>query len=78
MRLPAGFLGTRGDLLMDAVVVAIVLTPFLFLWAVRLVRRGEFARHRNWQTALLGVLLAAVVLFEVDIRLSGGTAAFAC
>lgn len=76
MRLPAGFLGTRGDVLMDAVVVAIVLTPLLFLWAVRLARRGEFARHRNLQTALLGLLLAAVVLFEVDIRLSGGTAAF--
>lgn len=76
MRLPAGFFGTRGDLLMDAVVVAIVLTPILFLWAVRLARRGQFARHRNWQTALLGVLLAAVTLFEVDIRLSGGTRAF--
>lgn len=76
MRQLAGFFGTRGDLLMDAVVVAIVLTPILFLWAVRLARRGQFARHRNWQTALLGVLLAAVTLFEVDIRLSGGTRAF--
>jgi len=61
---------------MDAVVVAIVLTPALFLWAVRLARRGEYTRHRNLQTTLLGVLLTAVVLFEVDIRLSGGTEAF--
>lgn len=76
MRMPGGFLGTRGDLLMDVVVVAIVLTPFLFLWAVRLARRGQYARHRNLQTALLGTLLAAVVLFELDIRLSGGTQAF--
>jgi putative membrane protein len=74
--MPSGFLGTRGDLLMDVVVVAIVLTPLLFLWAVRLARRGEYVRHRNLQTALLGTLLIAVVLFEVDIRLHGGTKAF--
>ncbi len=76
MNIPAGFLGTRGDLLMDLVVVAIVLTPFLFLWAVRLARRGEYRRHRNLQTALLTLLLAAVVVFETDIRLKGGTRAF--
>jgi uncharacterized membrane protein YozB (DUF420 family) len=76
MNMPAGFLGTRGDLLMDVVVVAIVLTPFLFLWAVRLARRGEYRRHRNLQTTLLTTLLAAVVLFELDIRLTGGTQAF--
>lgn len=76
MRLPGGFLGTRGDVLMDTVVVAIVLTPLLFLWAVRLARRGQYARHRNLQTALLTTLLGAVILFELDIRLSGGTRAF--
>lgn len=74
--MPGGFLGTRGDLLMDLVVVAIVLTPFLFLWAVRLARRGQYTGHRNLQTALLGTLLIAIVLFELDIRLSGGTQAF--
>ncbi|WP_337174139.1 DUF420 domain-containing protein [Paludisphaera sp.] len=76
MNMPPGFLGTRGDLLMDIVVVAIVLTPFLFLRAVWLARRGEYRRHRNLQTALLTTLLVAVVLFEVDIRLKGGTQAF--
>lgn len=76
MKLPAGFLGNRGDLLMDTVVIAIVVTPLLFLWAVRLARRGQYARHRNLQTGLLGTLLVAVILFEVDIRVSGGTQAF--
>lgn len=74
--MPAGFLGTRGNLLMDMVVVAIILTPFLFLWAIRLARGGRYAQHRNLQTGLLGVLLVAVTLFEVDIRLSGGTQGF--
>lgn len=76
MKLPAGFLGTRGDLLMDLVVVAIVLTPVLFLVAVRFARRGQYVRHRNLQTGLLGALLLAVIAFEVDIRASGGTQAF--
>ncbi len=76
MNLPSGFLGTRGDILMDTVVVAIVVTPFLFLWAIWLVRHGRYAQHRNLQTGLVSTLLVAVVLFEVDIRLSGGTAAF--
>lgn len=74
--MPAGFLGTRGNLLMDTVVVAIVLTPFLFLWAVRLAKRGRYTQHRNFQTGLLGVLLVVVILFEVDVRLSGGTEGF--
>lgn len=61
---------------MDSVVVAIVMTPFAFLWAIRLARHGQYTRHRNLQTALLSVLLMAVILFEVDIRLSGGTRSF--
>jgi uncharacterized membrane protein YozB (DUF420 family) len=76
VKLPGGFLGTRGDVLMDLVVVAIVATPLLFLWALRLARRGRYARHRDLQTGLLGTLLFAVILFEVDIRVSGGTRAF--
>lgn len=61
---------------MDLVVVAIVLTPFLFAWAIWLARRGEYRKHRNLQTILLGTLLVAITLFEVDIRLSGGSGAF--
>jgi uncharacterized membrane protein YozB (DUF420 family) len=76
LHLPNGFLGTRGDLLMDMVVVAIVLTPLLFLWAIWMVRHGQYTRHRNLQTALLTTLLLAVILFETDIRLKGGTRAF--
>lgn len=76
LHLPTGFLGTRGDLLMDIVVVAIVFTPLLFLWAVWMARHGQYARHRNLQTGLLTTLLVAVVLFELDIRLKGGTQAF--
>jgi len=73
---PRGFLGTRSDLLMDIVLVSIIATPFLMLYAFSLVRRGLLERHRNVQAVLITVLLLAVALFEVDIRASGGTRAF--
>lgn len=76
MRLPAGFLGSRADVLMDVVLIAMALTPFLLVWAIRLARRRDYTRHRTVQSSLLCVLLVAVVAFEVDVRMSGGSAAF--
>lgn len=76
MRLPAGFLGTRADVLMDVVLIAMTLTPFILLYAIRLARRGAYVQHRAIQSGLLLVLLAAVVLFEVDVRLAGGSGSF--
>jgi putative membrane protein len=74
--MPNGFLGTRADFLMDIVVVVFAVLPFLELWAISLVRKGEHDRHRRFQVGALVLILVAVVLFEVDIRLSGGTVAF--
>ncbi len=71
--LPKGFLGTRADVLMDVVFVATLLTPFIVAWGVRFASKGDFRRHRAVQTTLLVVLLVAVLLFEVDVRLSGGS-----
>lgn len=76
VRLPPGFLGTRADILMDVVLIAMLVTPFLLVWTIRLARRGAYVQHRNLQTALLCVLLAAAALFEVDVRVSGGADAF--
>lgn len=71
--LPRGFLGTRADVLMDVVFVSTLLTPFIVAWGIRFAKRGEFRTHRAVQTVLLVVLLVAVALFEVDVRLSGGS-----
>lgn len=71
--LPRGFLGTRADLLMDVVFVSTLLTPFVVAWGIRFASRGDFRRHRAVQVTLLVVLLVAVALFEVDVRLSGGS-----
>lgn len=76
MLFPPGFLGTRADLLMDVVLIAMLATPFILIQAIRLARRGAYLAHRNIQTVLLAVLVVAVVLFEVDVRTSGGSGTF--
>ena len=76
MRLPHGFLGTRADVLMDIILIAMLATPFVIGWAIRMARRLAYRQHRNLQTALLCVLWTAVVLFEADVRMSGGSKAY--
>lgn len=71
--LPPGFFGTRADVLMDVVFVSTLATPFVVAWGIRFARQRDFRRHRAVQTTLLAVLLVAVALFEVDLRLSGGS-----
>lgn len=70
--LPQGFLGTRGDILMDLVVISfIVILPVLIVsW--RAARGRDYSRHRAIQISLVLVLAVAVGLFEVDLKLSGG------
>ena len=70
--LPQGFLGTRGDILMDLVVLSfLVILPVLMIsW--RGARRRNYAQHRAIQISLVLVLAVAVGLFEVDLKLSGG------
>lgn len=76
MKLPNGFLGTRADILMDFVVVGIIITPLLMFYAFRLANGGRYIAHRNLNMILVSVLLLVVVLFEIDIRLAGGSKAF--
>jgi uncharacterized membrane protein YozB (DUF420 family) len=70
--LPAGFMGTRGDILMDMVVLSFVLMLPELLVSWRFARQGQYARHKFMQLSLAGVLAVAVMLFEVDLKLSGG------
>jgi uncharacterized membrane protein YozB (DUF420 family) len=68
-----GFLGYRASLMMDVVVCAlVVVVPLLIasLYAVKVQR--NFTLHRNLQLFLCGALFVVVLLFEVDMRLSGG------
>lgn len=73
--MPAGVFGTRADLFMDVSIVLLTLLP-LSLWAaIRLARARRYRAHRNLQVITLFAVLLVLALFELDIRMSGGTAA---
>ena len=65
--LPQGFLGTRGDILMDLVILAffIILPALLFSWFK--VRSQDYLTHKTVQLTLASILAVAVVLFELDL-----------
>jgi putative membrane protein len=68
----AGFLGFRGTFMLDLVVVAMVLVlPVLgaSIWAVKF--RKAYRLHKTLQIILGIVLLATVLIFEVDVRVFG-------
>ena len=70
--LPAGFLGTRGDILMDIVIVSLVAVVPIVLYSWSLARSKQWSRHKLIQLTT-GIVLGVVVLvFETDLRLLGG------
>lgn len=65
-----GFLGSRASLGMDVVLVGLFATLPLLAWSVHLVRnRRDYAGHKRMQLAIVAALVAAIVVFEIDIRL---------
>ena len=64
-----GFLGGRGSLMMDVVVVAMVLVLLIMAASIGLVRyRQAFQLHKRIQLSLGTLLLIAIVAFEVDVQ----------
>ena len=64
-----GFLGTRASLGMDVVLVGLLALLPVLAWSIALVRRGRYAAHRSLQLFIVAALAAAIVVFEIDIRL---------
>lgn len=69
---PQGFLGTRADLLMDIVIVALLAVVPIVLYNWSLARRQQFAKHKALQVTLAVLLAVVVGLFEYNLRLQGG------
>ncbi len=69
---PPGFLGTRADLLMDIVILALVAVVPIVVYNWRLARTGQYAKHKALQISLAVLLGAVVGLFEYNLRLQGG------
>jgi len=65
-----GFFGTRASLGMDVVLVGLFAVLPLLAWSIHLVRnRRDFAGHKRLQWIIAAALLAAIVVFEIDVRL---------
>lgn len=64
-----GFLGTRGSFGMDVVLVGLLALLPVMAWSIALVRRGRYVSHRRLQLAIVALLAAAILVFEIDVRL---------
>ena len=65
-----GFLGTRGSIGMDVVLVGLLAVLPVLAWSIHLVRtRRDFATHKKLQVVIAAALLACIVVFEIDVRL---------
>jgi putative membrane protein len=69
---PRGILGTRADLLMDIVILALVAVVPIVFYNWRLARSGRYPLHKTLQITLAVLLGAVVGLFEYNLRLQGG------
>jgi putative membrane protein len=70
--LPAGFLGTRGDILMDIVIISLIAVVPIVLYSWTLARTQQWQTHKLVQITTGIVLGIVVVIFETDLRLLGG------
>lgn len=67
-----GFLGNRASLMLDIVFLAMFVVVPVLGYSVWLVKaRRAYQLHKRIQLTLGAVLLAAVSLFEVDMRVNG-------
>lgn len=67
-----GFLGTRAPLILDVLCLAMLAVMVVLAVSIYLVKvRKRYALHKQIQITLGVVLLAVIVLFELDIRLHG-------
>jgi putative membrane protein len=64
-----GFLGTRASLGMDVVLVGLVALLPVLAWSIRLARQGHYLLHKRLQLFIVAALLAAILVFEIDVRL---------
>ena len=64
-----GFLGSRASLGMDVVLVGLLALLPVLGWSIQLAKAGRYAAHRRLQLFIVSALLAAIVVFEIDVRL---------
>ncbi len=70
--LPDGFLGSRGDVLIDLVILSFFAILPLLVISWWYAKNKNYVHHRRLQIGLAILLVVAVGLFEIDLSLSGG------
>jgi uncharacterized membrane protein YozB (DUF420 family) len=63
-----GFLGSRASIGMDVVIVGLLLLLPVLLISIIAVKRGHYRLHKALQIFIMTALLAAILIFEIDIR----------
>src|ERR1044071_9950383 len=63
-----GFLGTRGSLMLDVGFLAMFAVLPLLAASIYLVKQQKYGLHKLINLILGGVLLVAVLAFEIDMR----------
>jgi uncharacterized membrane protein YozB (DUF420 family) len=63
-----GFLGTRGDFIVDLVMTLSGFLPFLLLSAFYVVSKGKFDLHKDLQILFFLMVVFLVVALEIDVR----------
>jgi len=71
MSMPPSVIGSRADLLIEAVVVAEIVAIPVLLRAIRAAQEGGL------QLTLATIFAVATIALEIDIRMAGGMASFA-
>lgn len=63
-----GFLGTRGDFIVDLVMTISGFLPFLLLFTFYLAARSKYDAHKYLQILLFIIVTLLVVALELDVR----------
>ncbi|MBM4022709.1 MAG: DUF420 domain-containing protein [Planctomycetes bacterium] len=62
-------LGSRASLGMDVVLVGLIALLPVLAWSIAAVRAGRYTLHKRLQLFIVVALAAAIVVFEIDVRL---------
>lgn len=72
MNIPASFLNTRANLLVDIVMLINILAPLIMYFSFKQARQKNHSAHKRTQLWLLIVCFSAVMALEINIRMEGG------
>jgi putative membrane protein len=67
-----GFLtgiGSRASIGMDVVLVGLLTLLPVLAWSIQAARAGRFLTHKRLQLFIVAALAAAILVFEIDVRL---------